>query len=461
MQAVFKKQPGVRNLFGDDTSAAGKVMSEAVGMIEADVVVGVDAQSDFGAADGVQIIETADFGISAAAVNGAVRHLGDSADNVITHLFAGIAFGVVNNEARPEDIFFPFVFDFVSMVGIGVAHIGDKDTLRHTGIFIFLERLTIVCGCHYVELFGDIDSFTPQRRPEVAIDADKDGSGRCCPHSNNGIGVEHSRETDKKILNPIDAHYLKKYAKNIIYDFDDAVLFDNKHPEKPHHKRQTSFKRTVALAGLVIAGNSFLAAQARKFNSNVEILPTGLDTAAYHISKPPEDGIVRLVWIGSRPTLPHLKAISPALEIIGVRFNNVVLKIISDVFFNLKKIKVEKRKWSLETEAVELAGSDIGLAPLIDNNFTRGKCGFKILQYAAAGLPAIASPVGVNSEIITHGSNGYLAATDNDWIDCISSLIQNSALRRQMGDKARQSVQKFDTKLLACRLAELIRSVTS
>ncbi len=85
----------------------------------------------------------------------------------------------------------------------------------------------------------------------------------------------------KKMLNPFDAYYLKKYAKKIIYDFDDAVMFDDKQPQKPHHKRQTSFRRTSTLANLVIAGNVYLAEHAGRFNPNVEILPTGLDTKAY------------------------------------------------------------------------------------------------------------------------------------------------------------------------------------
>ena len=262
----------------------------------------------------------------------------------------------------------------------------------------------------------------------------------------------------KKILNPFDAYYLRKYAKKLIYDFDDAIMFDDKHPERPHHKRQTSFRRTATLADLVIAGNFYLAEYARRFNPNVEILPTGLDTKAYNTTtKKAGDGKIRLVWIGSRPTLPHLKQISPALEEIGSRFDNVVLIIISDEFFDLQNIPVEKRPWSLETEVTELAKSDIGLAPLTDNNFTRGKCGFKILQYQAAGLPVVASPVGVNAELVRDGLNGFLAVTIDDWIEKISSLIANEQHRIQMGLAARQSVAHFDLNALAPRLVSLIK----
>jgi glycosyltransferase involved in cell wall biosynthesis len=264
----------------------------------------------------------------------------------------------------------------------------------------------------------------------------------------------------KKILNPFDAYYLRKYAKKIIYDFDDAVMFDDKHPERPHHKRQTSFRRTATLADLVVAGNFYLAEHARRFNPNVEILPTGLDTKAYKTTaKKAGDGKIRLVWIGSRPTLPHLKHISPALEEIGSRFDNVVLKIISDESFDLQNILVEKRLWSLETEAAELVSSDIGLAPLADNNFTKGKCGFKILQYQAAGLPVVASPVGVNTELVRNNVNGYNATTVTDWVEKLSALVKDTSIRTRMGQSAKQMVASYDLSVLALRLLALIKGV--
>jgi glycosyltransferase involved in cell wall biosynthesis len=264
----------------------------------------------------------------------------------------------------------------------------------------------------------------------------------------------------KKTLNPFDAWYLKKYDKKIIYDLDDAVMYDDKHPEKPHHKRQAAFRRTVLLADLVIAGNVYLAEHARKFNPNVEVLPTGLDTAAYKLSaKPHDDGNIRLVWIGSRPTLPHLIQIAPALEEIGSRFGNVVLRIISDRFFDLQKVRIEKYPWSLETETADLAGCDIGLAPLADNPFTRGKCGFKILQYFAAGLPTVASPVGVNAELVRDGFNGYLAVSPADWVQKVSALVKDKSLRIRMGQSALKSVQPFDLNIIGPRLVELVKIV--
>jgi glycosyltransferase involved in cell wall biosynthesis len=264
----------------------------------------------------------------------------------------------------------------------------------------------------------------------------------------------------KKTLNTFDTHCLRKYAKKIIYDFDDAVMFDDKQPQIQHHKRQASFKRTVTVADFVIAGNKYLAEQAKKFSSKVEIIPTGLDTNIFRsVARKNADTKIRLVWIGSRPTLRNLEKISPALEEISSGFEDVVLKIISDEFIDLPKIQVEKRKWSLESEAAELVGSDIGLAPLTDDYFTKGKCGFKILQYQAAGLPVVASPVGVNSELVRENINGFLAVTINDWIEKMSSLISNKQLRNRFGDSAKQSVTSFDLSVLAPRLVSLIKRV--
>lgn len=261
----------------------------------------------------------------------------------------------------------------------------------------------------------------------------------------------------KKRLNFFDAFCLRRYAQKVIYDFDDAVMYSDKNPDKPSYRRQNSFRRTVQLADMVIAANPYLAEHARKFNPNVEILPTGLDTNAYKLkTHPKNDGKIRLVWIGSKSTLPYLAQIKPALEKIGAQFDNVVLKIICDDFFDLNNMEVEKRRWSLESQVEDLATSHIGLAPLPDNRFTKGKCGFKILQYGAAGLPVVASPVGANAEYIQDGVKGFYAVDISDWVEKISILLKDSKLRKQMGQAGKIEVQKFDLKVLGKQLVDLI-----
>lgn len=262
----------------------------------------------------------------------------------------------------------------------------------------------------------------------------------------------------KKRLNSFDAFWLRKYARKVIYDFDDAVMYDDEKPELPSRKRQGDFVRTVRLADTVIAGNNYLADHALKFNDHVKILPTGLRLDDYkETAGRIEDGRIVLVWIGSKSTLKYLGQIKPALEEIGSRFDKVVLRIICDEFFGLQNIKVERCQWSERTQVSDLATSDIGLAPLPDNRFTRGKCGFKILQYAAAGLPVIASPVGVNAEFVDDGVTGFHAVSLSDWIDCIGKLVKDTGLSRNMGRQGRDWVQSFDFAVIGNRLAELIK----
>lgn len=261
----------------------------------------------------------------------------------------------------------------------------------------------------------------------------------------------------KRLLKFFDALWLRFYARKIIYDFDDAVMYDPDAPKRNSFTHIAPLNRTVKLADLVIAGNSYLADHAKKSNLNVEILPTGLDTRAYQIEiDRMDDGKIRLVWIGSKSTLRYLAEIKPALEEIGLRFNNVVIRIICDEFFDLKNMQVEKHHWASQTEVIDLITSDIALSPLPDNRFTRGKCGFKILQYGAAGLPVVTSPVGTNAEYVQDGMTGCYASTISQWVDKISELVENTEKRKRMGEAARMWAQNFDMGIIGRQLAELV-----
>lgn len=261
----------------------------------------------------------------------------------------------------------------------------------------------------------------------------------------------------KKGLNPFDAFWLRRYSKKLIYHFDDAIMYSTKTPDRHSPSHFRPFRRSVKLADTVITGSSYLAEHALEFNPNVKILPTGIKVSDYTVDCPRKnDDKIRLAWIGSRSTLKYLTEIKPALENIGARFDNVVLKIICDDFFDLKNMKVEKRRWSKETRTVNLATSDIGLAPLPDNRFTRGKCCFKILEYVSAGLPVIASPVGAHSGHIQHNINGFLAEDTGEWVDRIAQLIENPQLRKQMGEENLVRAKNFDISVMGKQLAGLI-----
>jgi len=261
----------------------------------------------------------------------------------------------------------------------------------------------------------------------------------------------------KKVVNPIDAFWLRKYSKKIIYNFDDAVMYSDKRPDRNSRSHFIPFRRSVKLADMVIVGNSYLAEHAQRFNSNVKILPIGLKVSDYKLDCPPkDDGKIRLVWIGSKSTLNYLVEMKPTFEEIGVRFKNVILKIICDEFFDLQNMPVEKQLWSKDTRSIDLATSDIGLAPLPDNRFTRGKCTFKVLEYSSAGLPVVASPVGTNNEHILDGDTGLFANNTKQWVENISKLIKEPALRKKMGKQGRAHAEKFDVSMIGKQLAELI-----
>lgn len=262
----------------------------------------------------------------------------------------------------------------------------------------------------------------------------------------------------KKTLNILDAKLLRLFSKLIIYDFDDAVMYRPTKPECDRTRHFRVFRQTAKMVDVIIAGNEYLAQHARKFCSKVYVLPTGLGVDAYNIEENRKrDGKIRLVWIGSRATLEYLENIKDALEELGKNYSNIVLRIIADDFFDLGNMPIEKYKWSIESQYADVAECDIGLAPLPDNRFTRGKCGFKILQYFAAGLPVVASPVMVNGELILNSKAGFIAQTNQQWKEQILTLVQNPALRREMGLKGKEYVKQYDLPVLAERFCKIIK----
>jgi glycosyltransferase involved in cell wall biosynthesis len=261
----------------------------------------------------------------------------------------------------------------------------------------------------------------------------------------------------KKCFNLLDARCLRKHSRKIIYDFDDAVMYKADRPESEYTSHKRLFERMIRLADCVIAGNEYLAQLARQFNPNVHILPTGLSVDDYKRGAArPNDGKVRLVWIGSKATLKYLEQLKPVLEEAGRLFDNLVLRIVCDSFFTLENTPVEQRQWLPETQAADLATSDIGLAPLPDNRFTRGKCAYKILQYMAAGLPVIASPVGANRQYIEESGAGLLAENNEQWLQKITELAKDGPSRARMAKAADKYVRKFDRAVLGKKLQSLI-----
>jgi glycosyltransferase involved in cell wall biosynthesis len=266
----------------------------------------------------------------------------------------------------------------------------------------------------------------------------------------------------RKCLNFWDAAVLSRFCPKIIFDYDDAIMYSATKPESNLTNHFRLFKRTARMMDIMIAGNEYLAGYARRYCNHVHILPTGLDTRAYQDESVQRNrNEIRLAWIGSKSTLPYLAELRPVLEQIGKAHENVVLRIIADEFFNLKHMTVQKHPWSLDNQVADLTECDIGLSPLPDNRFTRGKCGFKMLQYFAAGLPVIASPVGVNEKFIKESHAGILAFTSSEWKEAIEKMVKGIAVYRQLGQQGKKYVQAYDRTLISKDLCRIIKSSVS
>lgn len=246
--------------------------------------------------------------------------------------------------------------------------------------------------------------------------------------------------------------------KKIIYDFDDAIYMMGLTTKSlaPVLRRPSKVATIIKLSNCVIAGNQYLADYAAKYNSNVKIIPTCIDTD-YYVPKyeSEEKKKITIGWIGSRATISYLSVIKDALLRLS-RKHDYVLKIVANAQIDLD-IETEFKTWQLNEELNDLRSFDIGIMPLPDDEWTRAKCGYKIIQYMAVGKPVVASPVGVNREIIQDGINGFLAQGQRQWENKLSELIHNHSLRTEIGRRGRETIkQKYSFEVNAPKVLSII-----
>jgi glycosyltransferase involved in cell wall biosynthesis len=230
----------------------------------------------------------------------------------------------------------------------------------------------------------------------------------------------------------------------VIFDFDDAIFIDPDNNREFSGQCRERLQFILGRSRLVISGNEYLAAFARRYNKNVVVIPTPIDTEKY-IPAPlaaTRDKII-IGWMGTEPNLKYLMALWPVMHelLLDVKIEFLIIS------NNEKKAALfgnhERnfyKKWQVDSEVFDLQQFDIGIMPLADDPFTRGKCGFKLLQYMAVGIPVVASPVGMNRQIVEDGSNGFLAANDTEWLDQLRRLCRGMSLRAKMGRGGRETV---------------------
>jgi hypothetical protein len=258
---------------------------------------------------------------------------------------------------------------------------------------------------------------------------------------------------------------LKMVGTKIVVDYDDAVFHTYDQHRNRFVRKLLGFKidRIMSIADLVIVGNSYLGLRAKAAGACAVVeLPTVVDLRSYPdpvLARADDEGPFTLGWIGSPLTSSYLEPLRPALTALMAQLSLRII-LIGGESGALTGLPVERVAWSADTEAVELARCDAGIMPLPDLPWERGKCGYKLIQYMASALPVVASPVGVNREIVVPGETGFLAETESDWISSLFRLAQAPQLRRKMGIAGRQRAEThYSLEVTAPKLIDLLCNV--
>ncbi|HEV7475278.1 MAG TPA: glycosyltransferase family 4 protein [Pyrinomonadaceae bacterium] len=262
---------------------------------------------------------------------------------------------------------------------------------------------------------------------------------------------------------PFFERWIHRSGVPMVFDFDDAVFVSYRSPTNgylSYLKFASKTKSICRMSAHVMAGNPYLADYARQVNANVTIVPTTIDTEKYTvIESRSESEIPTIGWTGSFSTVQHLDTLRSALQKLA-RQTKFRLRVIGTPIYQLDGVEVEAMPWVAATELKDLGAIDIGIMPLPDDNWSKGKCGLKALQFMALGIPTVCSPVGVNKEIIHDGENGFIAGSEDEWIGKLGRVLHSAELRSQLGQAGRRTVEmKYSANVQAPRVFELLRSV--
>jgi glycosyltransferase involved in cell wall biosynthesis len=274
------------------------------------------------------------------------------------------------------------------------------------------------------------------------------------------------READVVVLHQIklsalEARLFASVSRRRIFDIDDAIYVRKPRrlgeaaDDSPWRKRK--FAATCRWVDVVAAGNDVLAGVARPSAQAIAILPTSIDTALYQSTTATAADPPTIAWIGSPENLVYLEMIRPALARLTGRYPGLKLRVICSRFPDWPEVNIERIAWSSATEAASLAAAHIGVMPLTDDEWARGKCAFKLLQYMAAALPCVASPVGANTEAVIDGVNGFHARNSEEWQQSLESLIRSPELRARFGASGRAHVEaRYSMRSYQARYLQLL-----
>lgn len=263
----------------------------------------------------------------------------------------------------------------------------------------------------------------------------------------------------KRLLQWWWVKFIRFNARVLVYDFDDAVMYRDSHARRKRSlNRYLRFRHTLRNADMVIAGNAYLGRLAKPHAEDMAIIATGVDMKRY-TPKEKDKAPITLGWIGSSPNLIYLERVIEAVNRLYADNPCFQLKIVCNAFIDGFACPVIKKEWREDEEVADLQSFDIGLLPMVDDHWTRGKCALKLLQYMSCGLPSVSSNTEFVRSIIQDGENGFLAESSEDWFGKLRLLLGDLGLRRTLGATARRSIEdKYDVPVVAAAYASAIGS---
>jgi glycosyltransferase involved in cell wall biosynthesis len=262
---------------------------------------------------------------------------------------------------------------------------------------------------------------------------------------------------------PFVERYLASRGSPIVLDFDDAIYLSNT-SEANRFAASLKYVRKVStlvrLSTRVIVGNEYLAQYARQHNPAVTVIPTCVDTTRFvPRSGVRPDGPIVVGWIGSPTTTPYLEGLSGVLRSAREQHPFVVRVSGAAGPLAFDGVEIRDEPWSLDREVELFNTCDVGVYPLTDDEWARGKCGFKAIQFMACGVPVVASPVGVNQDIIQDGVNGFLAATPDEWVRKLGRLLAEPELRARFAEAGRRTIEeRYSLRVHAPHFADTLRA---